>query len=39
MNNLVSTDLENIVDGRDFLLISPSFVHVFSDVSYESSPA
>lgn len=23
MNNLVSTDLENLVDGRDFLLLGP----------------
>ena len=29
MNNLVSTDLENIVDGRDFLLLGRSSVHVF----------
>jgi hypothetical protein len=28
MNNLVSTDLENIVDGRDILLLGPSFVHI-----------
>lgn len=28
MNNLVSTDLENLVDGRDFLLISLSFAHM-----------
>ena len=29
MNNLVSTDLENIIEGRDFLLVSQSFIHVF----------
>jgi hypothetical protein len=29
MNNLVSTDLENIIEGRDFLLLGPSFTHTF----------
>ncbi|SRR6266478_3102357 len=28
MNNLVSTDLENIIEGRDFLLLGPSFIHI-----------
>jgi hypothetical protein len=28
MNNLVSSDLENIVDGRDILLLGPSSVHI-----------
>src|SRR6266404_7547926 len=32
MNNLVSTDLENLVDGRDFLLLSSSStLHILSD--------
>jgi len=26
MNNLVSSDLENIIEGRDFLLLGPSFI-------------
>lgn len=29
MNNLVSTDLENIIEGRDFLLLGPSFMYIF----------
>jgi hypothetical protein len=33
MNNLVSTDLENIIDGRDFLLLGPSSVHIFLKTS------
>ncbi|SRR5216684_3713 len=37
MNNLVSTDLENIVEGRDFLLLSPSFVSHLSNTSNDSS--
>lgn len=28
MNNLVSTDLENIIEGRDFLLLGPSFIYI-----------
>jgi hypothetical protein len=28
MNNLVSTDLENLIEGRDFLLIGPLFVYL-----------
>jgi len=28
LNNLVSTDLENIIEGRDFLLLGPSFIYV-----------
>jgi hypothetical protein len=28
MNNLVSTDLENIIDGRDFLLLGPSSISI-----------
>jgi hypothetical protein len=33
MNNLVSTDLENLVEGRDFLLLCTSLTHV-SSISY-----
>lgn len=29
MNNLVSTDLENLVDGRDFLLLGSSLDCIF----------
>lgn len=29
MNNLVSTDLENIIEGRDFLLLGPSSIYIF----------
>jgi hypothetical protein len=28
MNNLASTDLENIIDGRDFLLLGPSSIYI-----------
>jgi hypothetical protein len=28
LNNLVSTDLENIIEGRDFLLLGPSFIYL-----------
>jgi hypothetical protein len=28
MNNLVSTDLENIIEGRDFLLLGPSSIYI-----------
>lgn len=28
MNNLVSTDLENLIEGRDFLLIGSLFLHI-----------
>ena len=28
MNNLVSSDLENIIEGRDFLLLGPSFIYI-----------
>ena len=28
MNNLVSTDLENIIEGRDFLLLGPSSIYM-----------
>jgi|SRR6266850_2711012 len=39
MNNLVSTDLDNLVEGRDFLLLGLiSFVCVFFDVSNELHP-
>ena len=39
MNNLVSTDLENIVDGRDFLLLGPSFVRIFLKFLTSPPPA
>ena len=35
MNNLVSTDLENIIEGRDFLLLGPSSIYIF--LKYTSS--
>lgn len=28
MNNLVSTDLENIIEGRDFLLLGPLCIYI-----------
>ena len=35
MNNLVSTDLDNLVDGRDFLLLGSLLARVSVNVSYE----
>jgi hypothetical protein len=37
MNNLASSDLENIVEGRDFLLLGPLFDHL-SRLSLTSLP-
>jgi hypothetical protein len=47
MNNLISTDLENLVDGRDFLLLGLSlcpppvliFIHEFFPLSFIFSAA
>ena len=47
MNNLISTDLENLVDGRDFLLLGLSFcpppvlifIHEFFPLSFIFSTA
>jgi hypothetical protein len=38
MNNLVSTDLENIVEGRDVLLLGPSFVSHLSQIPQMTLP-
>ena len=35
MNNLISTDLDNLVDGRDFLLLGSLLSHVSVDMSNE----
>lgn len=35
MNNLISTDLDNLVDGRDFLLLGSLLARVSVNVSYE----
>ena len=35
MNNLVSTDLDNLVDGRDFLLLGSFLAYVSVDISNE----
>jgi hypothetical protein len=35
MNNLISTDLDNLVDGRDFLLLGSLLAHVSLDKSNE----